>query len=134
MKNRAKCKLCNSIIESYHEYDYVTCKCSEISVTGGNIKFECFANDWNNFIRVDDQGNEIIVIVKDNPSLNMPTQVQETPLSNQKPTKKDLLNILEEQIKYYENLPQNAMSAPVSNYDLLSTLLILSAILRSDCN
>ena len=118
MRNRAKCKLCNDIIESYHATDYVTCKCGEISVMAGE-SLKCAAYNWNNFVRVDDKGNEIVVAVQDE-------------ISTEKPDKKQLLDMLDEMIKSYDRLPENAMSAPVSNYDLASSLTLLLAILRSE--
>lgn len=33
--NKARCKKCNDVIESTHVHDFVTCKCSAISVDGG---------------------------------------------------------------------------------------------------
>ena len=60
MRNRAKCKLCSDILESFHEHDWVSCKCGEISICGGNVKLECSAKDWKSFLRVDDQGNVIV--------------------------------------------------------------------------
>lgn len=33
--NRAKCLICNDIIESKHVHDYVTCSCGNVSVDGG---------------------------------------------------------------------------------------------------
>src|SRR6188508_2646021 len=121
MKNRAKCKLCLSIIESFHNLDYVSCKCSHISVSGGD-KMECSALDWANFLRVDDMGNEIVVKVKDE---------DVKPLYNEVPTREDKLRMLDEMIKTYENLPQNALNAPITGYDLLSVLLLVSSLLRS---
>jgi hypothetical protein len=126
MRNRAKCKLCKSEIESFHRYDYVTCGCGEISISGGLETLECSARDWNNFLRIDEEGNEIIVKVKDAIENDPPSQAQSTP------SKQELLQMLSEMISTYENLPQNAMSTPVTHYDLLSSLLLLSAILRSE--
>jgi len=60
MRNRAKCKLCNDIIESVHHHDYISCKCGEIAVDGGQHYCRCSAKSWENFIRIDDEGNEII--------------------------------------------------------------------------
>ncbi len=121
MKNRAKCKLCNCTIESFHESDIVFCKCNEIFVEGGPDKLKCGANKWENFIRVDDEGNEIIVSVKDKEK-------------NEKPKKDDLLKILDEMIKNIENLPANAMLTPINNYDFCSALILISSIMRSeDC-
>lgn len=119
MKNRAKCKLCNSIIESFHSYDYVICKCGEISVDGGDA-MRCAAKSWSNFVRVDDEGNDIIPIVKDD---NTPQEEL---------TAKDKLNMLGELIKSYERLPQHALLSPVTNADLCSALMLLHSILSDD--
>lgn len=123
MINRAKCRLCNSIIESYHATDLVLCKCGEISVDGGNA-LKCYAKDWQNFIRVDDNGNEIIVKIKNNDT--KPTEIDST-----RPNKKELLSMLDEMIKNIENLPQVAMTNPITHYDFASALLLLSSILRA---
>lgn len=34
--NRAKCLLCGDIVTSKHSHDYVTCKCGNLSIDGGN--------------------------------------------------------------------------------------------------
>jgi hypothetical protein len=122
MKNRAKCKLCESIIESFHDTDYVICKCGHITVSGGQ-KMECSAIDWANFLRVDDQGNVIIVHVKER---------DVKPLDNgSKPSKEDLLKMLDEMIEGYEKLPDQAKYSPVNHYDMLSALLLVSSIFKS---
>lgn len=125
MKNRAKCKLCQSIIESFHLHDHVICKCGEISVSGGTQEYSCSANDWSNFLRVDDQGNEIIVTVKDSekPEVN--------PLYAEKPTRDDKLKMLDEMIKSYENLPAHATQAPITGYDLTSALLLVKSLFEA---
>jgi len=117
MRNIAKCKLCESIIESFHENDYVECKCGEISVSKGPSLI-CSAKDWNNFKRVDDQGNEIVVSVKE----------------KEKPKKKELLDMLQAMIDNIEKLPSNAMHTPVNHYDLLSALLLILTIFRSEAD
>lgn len=124
MKNRAKCKKCNTIIESFHEFDYVTCKCAEIAISGGNQSLQCFAKDWINFMRVDEHGNEILVKTKDE-------EIQKIDEPEVKPSREDLLNMLDDMIKNIENLPPNGLASPVNHYDLLSSLLLLSSILRS---
>jgi hypothetical protein len=120
MRNIAKCKKCQSVIESFHPTDYVSCSCGEISVEEG-LTLKCSAKDWSNFLRVDDEGNEIVVRVE--------TTIPDEP---SKLTKIQKLDMLDEMIRSYERLPQSAMSQPVSNYDLISSLLLLSSILRSD--
>ncbi len=123
MKNRAKCRLCNTTIESFHPTDYVTCKCGEISVSEGDA-MRCSALDFKNFLRVDDVGNEIIVTVKKEEVLPN----QET---SHRPNREELLQMLDEMIKSYENLPQHAMLAPITHSDFCSSLMLLLGIFRS---
>lgn len=118
MKNRAKCKLCNSIIESFHQFDYAMCSCGEIAVDGGNA-MKCLAKDFKNFMRVDDVGNEIHVTVKESMELIPSTKL----------TRDDLMKMLDEMIKSYERLPTGAMTNPVNHYDLCAALILIQSIL-----
>lgn len=122
MRNIAKCKRCHSVIESFVEQDMVSCKCGAISVSGGS-KLQCAALDWNDFVRVDDEGNEIVVSVKENESFA-------SGLST-KPDTKELINMLDEMIASVERLPSGAMITPVSHYDFAAALLLLSSIFKS---
>jgi hypothetical protein len=124
MRNRAKCKKCHSIIESLATSDRVTCQCGEISIDGGNNNYLCYANDFDNFIRVDDQDNEIIVTVKD--------KSKEDPQYSEKPSKKDLINMLDDMIKSIDNLPEHAKLLSINNYDFASLLILLSALFKAD--
>lgn len=123
MKNRAKCKLCDSIIESFHSTDYVICKCGEIAVDKGPGMW-CFARNWSNFLRVDDNGNEIIVKVQGEEASEAPKE---------RPSKQDLVNMLIEMRKGYERLPQQALINPISHYDHLSLLMLLESLFTTDC-
>jgi len=124
MKNRAKCKLCLSIIESFHSEDHVQCKCSHIAVFGGD-SLRCSAIDWGNFLRVDDEGNEICVKTsqdtKENPEINVT-----------KPNKKDLLKMLKDMGDLIENLPPQAMNASITHYDFWSLIVLVSSILETE--
>lgn len=125
MRNRAKCRLCGDIIESFLKHDLVTCKCGEISIDGGNELLRCVANDWKNFLRVDDNGNEIVVKVVD------PDAVIEQPTQESPPlTKPELIQMLDSMVKNIENLPKNAMDLPVNHYDLYSFMILISSILK----
>lgn len=35
ISNKARCKKCNTVIESKHRHDFVSCKCKAIFVDGG---------------------------------------------------------------------------------------------------
>lgn len=135
MKNRAKCKLCSSIIESFHQHDYVTCKCGEISIDGGSYHFSASAKDWRNFLRVDDEGNEIVVKVVDKPCADNAGLGPEPCVTidgpSNKPTKEELLEMLGSMIKTIEELPTNAMTLPITHYDHYSALLLIKAIMET---
>jgi hypothetical protein len=60
----------------------------------------------------DDQGNKIID--------------SSVPLKN---SKEELLCILDHHISHYKSLPENALRAPVSHYDLLPILYLIQSIL-----
>lgn len=126
MRNRAKCKLCQTVIESFHLYDYVSCKCGDIAISGGMQKFEVFYKNIGSFMRIDDEGNEILVKEDDKKNESLP---EETP---DKLSKKEQLDMLEAMIKNIENLPQNAMSLPINHYDFYSFMLVVLSILRED--
>jgi hypothetical protein len=117
MRNRAKCKLCSSIIESKSSGDEVSCACGHISVTGGDM-YGCSAIEWCNFLRIDDNGHEIIPTIQE----SKPSRV----------TKIELLNALDEMIKRIEDMPQNALVVAINHYDYLSILTLLSCIFRCE--
>jgi hypothetical protein len=48
-----------------------------------------------------------------------------------KPNKTQLILMLEQMVKGYENLPSHAMASPVSHYDLCSSLMLILEILRA---
>ncbi len=118
MRNQAKCKLCNSIIESLSPEEYAECQCGEISVSGGN-DLKCSAKNWNNFCRIDDEGNEVVISVKNDSS---------------KPSKKEMIGMIDDMAKNIERLPSSAMLSPITHYDFVSLLMLLSSILKSDRN
>jgi hypothetical protein len=127
MKNRAKCKLCFDILESFHLHDYVSCKCGEISISGGSDKLECSAKDWNNFLRIDDQGNEVVVKIKNSVEPVAPTN-GDPPIM----TKADKIDMLEAMIKNIENLPKEAMLQPINHFDLYSFMIVVLSICKDE--
>lgn len=91
-------------------------------VSGGDA-MKCAANQWHNFLRVDDQGNEIIVTIKGDVK-----PIDKEPQT--KPSKKELIDMLDEMIANIERLPKEAMSSSINHYDLCSLLILLSSIFR----
>lgn len=126
MRNRAQCNVCKDVIESFQEFDYVSCKCDEIAITGGTIKYECFAKNWENFLRVDDNGHVVPIRVTDKEEdiekfINEPSPV----------SKEELIEEMARLIKYSENMSDQALSQPVSQYELLQFLSLIVTILKS---
>ena len=115
MRNRAKCKACEAIIESLSHHDEVSCKCGQISVSGGD-KLGCAAINWSNFLRVDDEGNIIVPKIEE----------------SKKATKEDFLNALDEMIRRIEEMPPQAMVVSINHYDFVSLLILLASIFRSE--
>jgi hypothetical protein len=134
MKNRAKCKLCGDIIESFHRHDYVHCKCGEIAVDGGSSYFKCSAINWENFLRIDDEGNEIvpsIVESTDDKILEWAKEKLKEPAefeAKDSATRQHLAAI-DDMIAAIERLPDRAMSDPVTHYDLYALLVLIRVIL-----
>lgn len=125
MRNRAKCKLCNDIIESLGANQWVKCKCGEVSINGGPFKYEVSVGDYANMLRVDDDGNEVAIKVK-----QAEGQDSKEDTFGLKPSRDELLGMLLEQINNSENLPMHVRSSFVTYLELESALLLIYAILK----
>lgn len=126
MRNRAKCKLCKEILQSFHLYDFVHCKCGEISISGGESQYQCAAKNWENFLRLDDNDNEIGVKVKD--------EKKQEPIKEEighKMNRKQLLEMFESMLKNIEELPKYVMQTPVNHYDFYTYLSAILVILKT---
>jgi hypothetical protein len=128
MRNRAKCKKCGDIIESFHRYDYVYCKCKEIGISGGNDEYHVTANDFTHFLRVDDEGNELVVKVQDKVEIVQLASV----FPENKHDRQELLGMLDEMRRKLEDLPIEALYSPISHADFASLLMLVSAIFKSE--
>lgn len=120
MRNRAKCKLCNRIIESVSLHDHVVCDCGHIAISGGPDNYKAFADNWDNFLRIEDNGTEKpVVIVNEN---HAPTP----PLSHS-----ELIDMLDAMIKTIDDLPPHARMAPITHADYGALLVLLSELFKS---
>ena len=122
MRNRAKCKLCNDVIESCYKHDYCVCKCGEIAVDGGQEYRRCVANNKENFIALDDDGNvvEIKEAAKQSDDLQ---SIHSLPIA-------DLPGIIDSAIKETERVVETDISARVTQFDILSILYLLKEIAK----
>lgn len=136
MRNRAKCALCEDIIESFHQHDYVPCKCGEISIDGGKTSFKASAHHWENFIRIDDNDKEIKPKIVDKLILDpehSSSEKEKTEIK-ERPSKSELIEMLKAMTDNIEALPPHAMSLPINHYDFYSALLLIHTILSTPNN
>lgn len=129
MRNRAKCKLCEEIIESLHPQDYVPCKCGEIAVDGGKEANKCAALHWENFLRIDD--NDKIVEVKVIDATEEDIVIN--PTTNLNDRKRELVDVLKGYIDSFNRLPEHARSNFITHYDLQAALLVIYEVLNELC-
>ena len=126
MRNRAKCKLCNEIIESIKVNSWVQCKCGEVSISGGLTSYLVAVGHYENLLRIDDDGNEIAVKVEQAESKNAKEEA-----FGVKPGRDQLLQMLFDQIKNSEGLPPHVRSSFVTYLDLEAALWLIYAILKA---
>jgi len=93
-------------------------------IYGGQEKFGCAANDFVNFLRVDDSDNEVEVKVKGSEA----KEVEGDP--GYRVTRKDLLYALDEMINNIQALPNHVMLNSINHYDFCSLLILLQSIFR----
>jgi hypothetical protein len=124
MKNRAKCRKCESVIESFYADDYVSCKCNAIYVDGGTA-MRCGAYNWDDFLRVDDAGNVIIPKIQS----DIPRKENNKPNEIVKSKRQQQLEVINDMITRFESLPQHIMSQPIDHYDFVSLLLFIKSVL-----
>jgi hypothetical protein len=53
-------------------------------------------------------------------------------MSDEKLSKKDLVQMLDEMINNIERLPTEAMTTPINHYDFVSLIMLLSSIFKAD--
>lgn len=129
MRNRAKCKLCGDILESYYQKDYVECSCGEIAINGGNYELKCFAKNWENFLRLDDAGNVMSPKIVEKES-EEPKEKWEEETLNREVRLKILFDSLDQMQKATETLPQHVMTSPATQYDFAGLVILMKAIVK----
>lgn len=141
MRNRAKCKQCQDVIESFHADDLVFCRCKEIAISGGFDYYWCRAKDYKNFLRVDDEDNEIPVKYVDRATVNEEkvadqvadaSKVIDLPVDNHNMV--DHLGEITDMIRIIEELPNHAKQAPCTQYDFLGLLYVMQSWMKNKNN
>lgn len=125
MRNRAKCKLCSSVIESHFMGDVVSCKCGEITVYDG-AAMRCEFKQIENFLRIDDIGHEIKVTYKEKGTESDSDKGDQDP--NERPTKAELIESIEYAIENLNKMPIHH----VTSFDLANCMLMVVNILKRE--
>lgn len=128
MRNRAKCKKCGSILESFYERDLVKCLCGEIAIDGGDKEFLAFANDFANFLRIDDEGKEIDVQYRQDAKKE---DYKYAPANYDKSLAgDDLIELLQEKINIIYDLPKHVQLSMVTQLDLADILTVILGLFK----
>lgn len=135
MRNRAKCKLCEDIIESKHLHDYVTCKCGEIAVDGGQEYFRCgIQTSWKNFLRIEEDGTikEVTYVEPEEPKETVEAEANEyvAPVLSRAEKIQELERFFDHIV--FESLPDHAKFSFVTQAQFQSLGLLLVSILLED--
>lgn len=128
MRNRAKCKLCEDIIESSGT-EWVSCSCSHIGIGGGEKYYGTVAVDYTNFLRIDDDGNEIpVTYVEKEPAKQQVEQAaEEEPTYTL--TKQDKIDSLKGILDAINNVPPDRF---ITHYDYHQSLCLIISIFLDD--
>lgn len=130
MINRAKCKLCNKVIESHLPDEIIMCPCGTIGVAdGAAMRTYCKDNRYSEyFARVDDMGHEIPVEYR-----KEPTDVKGNESANEpiEPSGRDeLIKRLEDNINNAIDRPDHVLESFVQTDYFLSFMVDLLNILK----
>lgn len=126
-RHRAKCRLCNTVIEAVSQYGgtEIPCACGEIAFDLRSNPPSYCAINFQNMIGIDAEGNENDMHVLD---------IRKSDISSAKPEPEgntDQANYqLEMLIERVEGLPVHAMNSFVTHYDYLSLLYLVKALIR----
>jgi hypothetical protein len=129
MRNRAKCKLCQSIIESFYPGHVDTCKCGAITVFNGEAMDMAPFNSPH-FLRVDEIGNEIVVSYKEKGAEGQGHEEADNP--NEPLSRADLIKDFENAIEYIDKAPDHEQYSFVTNAALCHYMKALVNILKRD--
>lgn len=127
MRNRAKCKKCDAVIESLYTGELVSCYCGEIEVYDGpqdnpnDLKSRAY--DYANFIRIDDDNKEHEVRFEEGGKLK-------TVDRSGKPSAQEIMDVLKSRIDHYDHLPSQVQYSHVVYSDLIDILRCLVALHR----
>jgi len=110
-------------------HDYVSCKCGEIAVDGGDSYFRQMAKNPENFLRLADD-DTIIERMKEK---EIPTEDIIKDISKEIPTKRELMGHLKDLLDRIQAMPDMAKTISINHYDYESLLILLLALFNSDC-
>jgi len=118
----------NSIVESHLPDEIVKCKCGMIAVCDGPAMRMWPANSPF-FVRVDDQGNEIVVKYVSSPDSEKDEQSPNDDKENL--SIQDAIEALERSIQYNEQLPYHEQFSFVTTNEVTAYLRSILHILKS---
>jgi len=126
VKNIAKCKLCESVIQSFFKGDYAECKCGEIAVSEGDAMFVHF-KDPANFLRIDEDGHTYPIQYNEKKE----DDGQENLGFVHTLSKEECIKGIDNLITIYDNMPESETYRPINHKDFQSLLMIVSSFFKA---
>lgn len=126
---KIQCKICNNIIE-HIDTEVIGCMCGEVLLDGEMQLIACKTNT-NNFTIIGNEDESMHTISSQ--ERDKVKEFAKKELEKTKEISREVcLDSLNEYIKCLKELPPQAMTAPVTHYDLLMVLELMSMILSFD--
>ena len=126
---KIQCKICSSIIE-HLENKVVGCVCGEVLLDGEMQLIACKTNKSNFFVIGHEA--ELLESISSQERDKVKKFAKEELEKTKEISREVCLDSLNEYIKCLKELPPQSMTAPVSHYDLLMVLELMSMILSFD--
>lgn len=137
---RAKCKLCNNIIEIKNRIDMFSCPCGEITIDFITAQLHAsIKTDKTNLLFVDDDDNEIVTKTLDSENVawidgKSIVDPKEKEMMNEDVnlgSRRELLSMIDALIHNIDSMPNQGRFAPVTHSDFAEILSLVAALFRS---
>ena len=129
---RAKCKLCNNIVEIKNRIDMFSCPCGEITIDYITAHMHAsLKTDKSNLLFVDEDDNEIVPASWTTEQIIIDRKVEEMGEDVNLGSRRELLSMIDALIHNIDSMPNQGRFAPVTHSDFAELLSLVAALFRS---
>lgn len=127
---RAKCRLCQTLVEIKNPLDIFTCSCGELQLDAiwGTVHAKV-KDDISNLILIDDEGNEVVHKRNGERIESTAKEILKDMIQASEGidpySKREHISLLKQMAQNIDSLPPSARSSPVTHSDLSSLISLL---------